>query len=98
MSGCFRVGVVGFDITPRIHPKCGAWGTTPSMTEVDMPLLARCLALEQDGRLLMWFSSGLCGENVPGTDAFRDKVADTLKLKREQVLWSTSQTHSSGAL
>jgi len=33
-----RVGIVGFDITPRIHAQHGAWGTTPSMTKIDMPL------------------------------------------------------------
>src|SRR3972149_3716583 len=45
-----RVGMVGFDITPRIHPTCGAWGTSHTMTEIDMPLLARCVALGQNGR------------------------------------------------
>lgn len=37
--------MVGFDITTRFHPTCGAWGCTPTMTEVDAPLLARCLDL-----------------------------------------------------
>ena len=41
-----RAGVVGFDITPEIHPEYGAWGTTPSLTSVDAPLLARCIALD----------------------------------------------------
>ena len=39
------VGAAGVDITPRFHPKLGAWGTSPTMTELDMPLLARCVAL-----------------------------------------------------
>ncbi len=93
-----KAAMVGFDITPRFHPALGAWGTTPSMTEVDMPMLARCLCLEQDGRLLVWFGSDLIGETVPGTDALRDEVSQALDLNQEQVIWSTSQTHSSGAL
>ena len=93
-----QAAMVGFDITPRIHPQFGAWGTTPSMTEIDMPLLARCLCLEQDGRRLVWFGSDLIGEPVHGTDVLRDEVAEALGLRREQVIWSTSQTHSSGAL
>jgi hypothetical protein len=40
-----RVGMVGFDITPRFHPAFGAWGSTHTMTELDLPLLARCIAL-----------------------------------------------------
>jgi len=97
MSG-LRAGVVGFDITPRIHPEFGAWGTTPSMTEIDLPLLARCIALEQDGRRVVWFGSDLVGENVAGTDALRRHVADAIGLPVSQVIWSTSQTHSSGAV
>ena len=93
-----RVGVVGFDITPRIHPEFGAWGTTHTMKEIDMPLLARCVVLEQNGRRLIWFGSDLIGESVPDTDAMRDEVADTLGLSRDHIIWSTSQTHSSGAL
>ena len=38
MSSTFDVGIAGFDFTPEIHPEYGAWGTTPGMTEVDMPL------------------------------------------------------------
>ncbi len=93
-----KASIVGFDITPRIHPKCGAWGTTASMAEIDMPLMARCLALEQDGRRLIWFGSDLVGENLLGTDVLRDEIANALGLIRDQVVWSTSQTHSSGAL
>lgn len=93
-----RVGIVGFDITPRFHPTCGAWGCTPTMTKLDMPLLARCIALEQDHRRLIWFGSDLVGESVPGTDVLREEVAAALGLPRDQIVWSTSQTHSSGAL
>ncbi len=96
--GHLKAAMVGFDITPRIHPQFGAWGTTLSMTEIDMPLLSRCLCLEQDGRLLIWFGSDLVGETVPGTDVFRDEVSQALGLSRQQVIWSTSQTHSPGAL
>ena len=93
-----RVGIVGFDITPSFHPTCGAWGSTPTMTELDLPLLARCIALDQGGRRLLWFGSDLVGETVKGTDTYRDEVAGALGLRREQVIWSTSQTHSSGAV
>ncbi len=93
-----KVGMVGFDITPRFHPKFGAWGTTPSMTELDMPLLARCIAFEQDDRRLIWFGSDLCGDSVPGTNVLRDEVGAALGMPREQIVWSTSQTHSSGSL
>lgn len=93
-----RAGFAGFDITPRFHPTCGAWGSTPTMTQLDMPLLARCVAFEQGDRTLVWFGSDLVGEVVPDTDAMRDEVADALNLIRDQVIWSTSQTHSSGAI
>lgn len=96
--GQLQVGIVGFDITPGIHPTCGAWGTTPRMTEVDMPLLSRCIALQQDDRRLLWYGSDLIGETTPITDALRDEVAEGIGLTRDQVIWSTSQTHSSGAL
>ncbi len=92
-----HVGCVEFDISPRFHPTCGAWGTTSAMTELDMPLLAQCIAFQQDDRMLLWFGSDLVGETVPGTDVLRDEVAGALGLCREQVIWSTSQTHSSGA-
>ena len=93
-----NVGVVGFDITPEIDPVFGAWGTTPSMTEIDMPLLARCVALRQDDRLLLWFGSDLIGEGLAATQKLRDEVSRGLGLERDQVIWSTSQTHSSPAI
>jgi neutral ceramidase len=93
-----NVGIVGFDITPRIEPVFGAWGTTPSMTEIDMPLFARCIALRQDERLLIWFGSDLVGGGLAETTALRDEVAAGLKLQRDQIIWSTSQTHASPAL
>jgi hypothetical protein len=94
----FRASMVGFDITPRIHPTCGAWGSTHTMTEVDMPLLSRCLLVEQDGRRLLWYGSDLVGDHVRETDVLRQEIAEATGLDREQVLWSTSQTHSSGAV
>ena len=90
-----HVGVVGFDITPEIHPQYGAWGTTPSMTSVDMPLLSRCIVLDDGNNRIVWFGSDLCGNSVPDTDQFRDEVADAVGLTRQQIVWSTSQTHSS---
>ena len=93
-----NAAMVGFDIAPRFHPEFGAWGTTPIITETDMPLLTRCLALKQEDRLLVWFSHDLCGDNIRGTDRFRDEVADAIGLNREQVIWSTSQTHSSATI
>ncbi|MSU69672.1 MAG: hypothetical protein EXS39_02625 [Opitutaceae bacterium] len=68
------------------------------MPDLDLPLLARCVALDQGGRRLLWFGSDLVGEVVNGTNAYRDEVAGALGLRREQVIWSTSQTHSSGAV
>ena len=96
--GDLHFGMVGFDMTPRFHPQFGAWGTTASLTQLDMPLLGRCIALEQDGRRLIWFGLDLVGETVPGTEAIRDELAATLGLERDQIVWSTSQTHSGGAL
>ncbi|MSU69879.1 MAG: hypothetical protein EXS39_03705 [Opitutaceae bacterium] len=93
-----RVGVVGFDITPRFHPRCGAYGSTYTMTEVDLPLLARCIALDQGGCRVLWFGSDSVGETIKGTDVYRDEIAGALGLQREQLIWSTSQTHSSGAV
>jgi len=93
-----KAGIIGFDITPRFHPTCGAWGSTPSMTEIDLPLLARCIALDEGGRRLLWFGSDLIGETIKGTDVYRDEIAGALGLRRDQVIFSTSQTHSSGAV
>ncbi|MAE59866.1 MAG: hypothetical protein CMJ49_00765 [Planctomycetaceae bacterium] len=93
-----RGSIVGFDITPDIHPQFGAWGTTPNVTEIAMPLLARCLALQQDHRTLLWFASDLCGNPPAETQKFRAEVADALDLTPEQIVWSTSQTHSSATL
>lgn len=90
--------VVGFDITPRFDLQCGAWGTSSFMTELDMPLMARCVALEQGGRRLFWYGCDLIGERIPDTHAMRDEIADGLGVTRDQIVWSTSQTHSSGAL
>lgn len=92
-----RAAMTGFDATPRIHPQFGAWGTTPSMTEIDLPLLSRCLALEGDGRLLLWFSHDLIGLGCPATLQLREHVAAALELRVDQVVWSTSQTHASGS-
>src|SRR5689334_17043223 len=94
----FRVSMVAFDITPQIHPEFGAWGCNPSMNRIDMPLLARCIAMEQNGRRLIWFGSDLCGDSVPATDRLRHEVADCIGLPIAQVIWSTSQTHSSGSI
>ena len=93
-----QVGIVGFDITPDFHPQYGAWGTTPTMTELDMPLLARCVALAQGKQQLLWFGSDLVGDTVSATDVLRKEVADAIELEMSQVIWSTSQTHSSGAV
>jgi len=82
-----KAGIVGFDITPRFHPTCGAWGSTPSMPELDLPLLSRCVALDEGGRRLLWFGSDLIGDTVKGTDTIRDEIADTLGLRREQVIF-----------
>jgi len=98
MASSLYIGVAGFDITPRFHPQLGAWGTTPFMTEVDLPLQSRCFAMEQNGMRLIWFGSDLVGSNVAGTDALREEIASALGMTMDQVIWSTSQTHSSGAI
>ena len=98
MNFPLQVGMVGFDFTPPIHREFGAWGTTPILTEVDLPLLGRCVALRYDDRQLVWFGIDLCGENVPGTDRIRAPLAAALDLEPDQVIWSTSQTHSSPTL
>lgn len=68
------------------------------MTTLDAPLLARALALRQGAHLVLWFGSDLFGASERVTRACRDEVAHALGLEPEQVLWSTSQTHSSGTL
>jgi hypothetical protein len=95
--GELHVGMAGVDMTPRFHPKFGAWGTSPTLTELDLPLLARCVALEEDGRRLVWYSMDLVGFRVPQMDELRDEFAEELGLKRDQLVISTSQTHSCGA-
>lgn len=92
--------MVGFEITPDFHPDHGAWGTTPSVTKLDpniKGLFSRCLALAMDGRQVLWFGSDLVGDVVSATDSWRLELADALKLDASQIIWSTSQTHSSGA-
>ena len=93
-----NVGMVGFDITPKFHPEFGPWGTTPHMNRLHMPLLSRCLVLQQDDRRLIWFGSDLCGEPLPFTEMLRDEVAGALDVARDQLVWSTSQSHSTGAI
>jgi len=93
-----QAAMIGFEITPGLHPTCGAWGCNPATTAVDLPLLSRCLVLSQDDRPLVWFSLDLVGESPEVTDARRDEIAEALDLTRDQVLWTTDQNHSSGAL
>jgi len=73
-----HVGMTGFDITPRFHPTCGAWGTTPKMIELHMPLLGRCLVLAENDQRLVWFSADLVGNSPRCTDRLRDEVAQAL--------------------
>ncbi len=40
----------------------------------------------------------LCGNPVPEVDKIRAEIAAKLALKPEQIIWSTSQTHSSPTL
>ncbi|MAE64742.1 MAG: hypothetical protein CMJ18_10790 [Phycisphaeraceae bacterium] len=96
-----KAAMVGFDITPEIHPEFGAWGTTPLVTVLDPEcprLVARCLVLEQDDHRAIWFGSDLCGEPLPFTQSLRQEVADALNVPLEQIIWSTSQAHSTGAI
>jgi len=96
--GSLQFGMVGFDITPRLHPQFGAWGTTAGLTKIDLPLLGRCVVLDQGGLRLIWFGMDLIGQTVSGTNKIRGELAEALGLKVSQIIWSTSQTHSSGAL
>ena len=93
--GEFKAAMTGFDIDPRFHPEYGAWGTTPVMTEIDIPVLTRCLVLAGGDKALVWFSHDLIGESVEGTDVLRREIADTLDIETSCIVWSTSQTHSS---
>jgi len=97
-SDTLQANIAGFDFTPPIHPEHGAWGTTPGMTEVDLPLLGRCLAIRQDERLLIWFGLDLCGNPVWETTELRAEIAAAIDIDIQQVIWSTSQTHSSPTL
>ena len=60
-------------------------------------LHASCLALAQDDFRVVWFGSDLVGSSVSLTDSWRAEVAKALGLVASQIIWSTSQTHSSGA-
>ena len=92
-----HVGVAGADVSPRFHPEFGAWGTSPTLPELDLPLLARCVVLRQDGRTVVWYGIDLITLNVPQTDELRAELAAALRLEPEQIVLSTSQVHSSGA-
>jgi hypothetical protein len=54
--------------------------------------------LQQDERRIIWFGSDLCGEPLPFTEKLRDEVAGSLGVERDQIIWSTSQSHSTGAI
>ena len=88
----------GFDITPRFHAQYGAWGTSPTMPHLDMPLRSRCLVLQQDERRVIWFGSDLVGETVEMTHDLRREVADAVDADVDQIIWSTSQSHSTGSI
>ena len=92
-----QVGMAGVDMSPRFHPEFGAWGTSPTLPELDLPLLCRCVAMKQAGRLIVWYSMDLIGFNVTQTNELRDQFGEALGVKRDQVVISHSQTHSSGA-
>ena len=47
---------------------------------------------------MLWFGSDLVGDKVPRTDDWRQEIADGLDLQADQIIWSTSQSHSSGAI
>lgn len=83
--------MTGFDATPRIHPKYGAWVTTPMMTQVDLPLLSRSLAMEAGGRTLLWYSHDLTGLSCAATLQLRRCVADAVDVSVDQAIWPTSK-------
>lgn len=87
----FRASMTGFEATPSIYPKYGAWGTTPTMTQVDLPLLSRCLAMEAGGRTLSWYSHDLTGLSCVATLQLRRCVADAVDVPVDQAIWSTSK-------
>ena len=91
------VGMAAFDITPGIHPRCGAWGCNPAITTVDQPLAGRALALEQAGRRVVWLSLDLVGDSPRLTLELRREVADAIGLAPEHLLWGTVQNHACGA-
>ena len=93
-----RAALVGFDVTPRIHPEFGAYGTTPSMYVIDMPLQGRCLALARGDEVLVWYSVDQFPLTVPGCTQLRAQLGRELGLSGEQVLWTASQTHAGGAV
>lgn len=97
----FRAAMIGFEITPHFHSEYGAWGTTPSVTKLDSKvggLYSRCLALAQDDRQVVWFGSDLVGSSIALTESWRAEIAEALGMVPSQIIWSTSQTHSSGAI
>ena len=96
--GPMRASMTGIDISPRFHPEYGARGTTPRMTKLHRPLLARCLVLAQDDRQLIWYGGDLNGDPLPFTDALRDELAGRIGVPRSQIAWSSSQSHACAAL
>ena len=87
-----RAGIVGVDITPRFHPEFGAWGTSPTLPELDVPLLGRWIAPEREGRgsfieelrddpAATWF----CGINLPEQLSVEHRVrAATMQIGHYQ--------------
>jgi len=78
-----RVGMTGLDITPLFHPACGACETTPEMTELYMPLLGRCLVLEENEQRLIWLSADLVGDSPRCIDRPRDERTEQRKREAD---------------
>ena len=92
-----HAAIIAFDITPRFHPTCGAWGCNPTVTGVSLPLLGRCLVLQTPDTRVIWFSFDLVGDDPSLTFKLRQAVAARLDLTADDILWGTCQNHSCGA-
>jgi hypothetical protein len=93
-----NVGAAQIDVTPP--PGCDLSGfaarVQPSIGVLD-PIFARCVHLEEGGEQFLWAHVDVLGLDGTFLSAFRQWASETLNLLDEQVLLSTTHTHSAPA-
>jgi hypothetical protein len=91
-----RVGVAQVDVTPPAGSRmygCGARGTDVS-TGVHDPLYAKAIVISDGRTTLGWVTMDLGYVDTPFTRAVRSAVADRVGADIDEVLLSSSHTHS----